>query len=57
MDLWVCYAAVKPQTNGGGGYEGLVRGGGLWICGCYEAQISGCAGYVVVMVPTTKPQL
>ena len=57
MDLWVCYAAVKPQTNGGGGYEGLVQGGGLWICGCYEAQISGCAGYVVVMVPTTKPQL
>ena len=35
MDLWVCCAAMKPQTGGGGGYEGLVWGGGnldLWVC-------------------------
>ena len=39
VDLWVCCAAVKPKT-GGGGCEGSVWGGGLvwiyglWICGC-----------------------
>ena len=50
LDLWVCCAAVKPQTGGGGGggCKGSVWGGGLWICGCCEAQISGCVSYVVV---------
>ena len=24
MDLWVCCVAMKPQTCGGGGYEGSV---------------------------------
>ena len=28
MNLWVCCVAVKPQTSGGGGYEGSVWVGG-----------------------------
>ena len=44
LDLWVCCAAVKPKTGGGGGYEGSVWGGGLvwirglWIYGCVVLQ-------------------
>jgi len=50
LDLWVCYATVKPQIGGGGGggCKGSVWSGGLWICGCCEAQISGCVSYVVM---------
>ena len=34
MDLWVCCASMKPKTDGGGGCEGSVWGGGLvWIPG------------------------
>ena len=47
--LWVCCAAVKPQTGGGGGCEGLVWGGGgldLWVCcDVVKHQTIGGGGY------------
>ena len=30
MDLWVCCAAVKPKTGGGGGLDSWVVD--LWVC-------------------------